>query len=99
MKKVIFVVFLIGFCIGQEDKKTKQSYKNDVFFNLEHELLQVGHINEFVLDEGHPFKKQSALGYTIIQQGKLKEFVLDRGYPFRIKPDQSLSNFKIISEY
>ena len=99
MKKVIFVVFLIGFCIGQKDKKIKQSYKNDVLFNSEQELLQVGHINEFVLDEGHPFKKQSPLGYTIIQQGKLKEFVLDRGYPFRIKPDQSLGNFKIISEY
>ena len=56
-------------------------------------------IDDFILDLGHPFKKQSQFGYAIIQQGKLNEFVLDQGYPTKIKPSSTKSNFKIIGEY
>ena len=99
MKKVIFAVVLIMFCTGRDALKAKPLYENGKSFNSKQELVQVGHINEFVLDQGHPFKKPSAFGYAVIQQGKLKEFILDHGYPSKIRTSQTLSKFKIIREY
>ena len=99
MKKVLFLVIIVEFCFGKDDLKNRLSDKNDIFLNSKQEFVQVGHINEFVLDHGHPFKKPSAFGYAVIQQGKLKDFILDRGYPSKIKPGQTVSNFKIIGEY
>ena len=99
MKKVLFVVFLIGSCFGQESLKTQLSYKNDVSFDSKRESVQVGYINEFVLDQGYPFKKPSVFGKATSELGKLKEFVLYRGYPSKIKLDQTISNFKIIGEF
>ena len=85
--------------MGHEAQKGINLYKYKIFYNAIQELVQIGNIKEFVLDQGHPFKKPSAFGYTIIQQGKLKEFILDQGYPSKIKPNQTISNFKIIGEY
>ena len=99
MKKVIFTVILIMFCTGRDALKAKALYEYGKPVNSKQELVQVGHINEFVLDQGHPFKKPSTFGYAIVQQGKLKDFILDHGYPSKIKPSQTLSNFKIIVEY
>ena len=67
--------------------------------NLSVVTIQIGHIDEFILDLGYPSKKQSPFGYSIIQQGKLNEFVLDQGFPSKIKPGTKMSNFKIIGEY
>ena len=99
MRKVLFIVILSGFCLGQNALETKRSHNNDNYFYSKQELVQVGHINEFVLDQGHPFKRPSAFGYAIIQKGKLKEFVLDSGYPSKVKLGHKLSNFIIIGEY
>ena len=99
MKKVLFLFILTRICIGNEALEANYQYKNGISFNSKQEFVQVGHINDFVLDQGHPFKKPSAFGYAVIQQGKLKDFILDRGYPSKIKPGQTLSNFKIIGEY
>ena len=99
MKKVLFVAFLIGLCVGHETQKEINLYEYKILYSSKQELVQIGNIKEFVLDQGHPFKKPSAFGYTIIQQGKLKEFILDQGYPSKIKPNQTISNFKIIGEY
>ena len=99
MKKFLFVVILIDLCFGQDALKNRLSYKNGISMNSNQEFVQVGHINDFILDQGHPFKKPSAFGYAIFQQGKLKDFILDQGYPSKIKPGQSLSNFKIIGRY
>ena len=99
MKRVLSAVILIGFCVGQNAIKNINLYENSISFNSKKMLVQVGHINEFVLDQGHPFRKPSVFGFAIIQQGKLREFVLDQGYPSKIKPDQTISNFKIIGEY
>ena len=99
MRKVLLVVILMGFCIGRDALIANPQHKNSKSFNSKQELVQVGHINEFVLDQGHPFKKPSAFGYAVIQQGKLKEFILDHGYPSKIKASQTLSKFKIIREY
>ena len=99
MKKILLVVILLGFFTGRDALKANPLYENGKSFNSKQELVQVGHINEFVLDQGHPFKKPSTFGYAIVQQGKLKDFILDHGYPSKIKPSQTLSNFKIIVEY
>ena len=99
MKKVLFLFIIIEICFGRGDLKNRLLNKNGIFFNSKQEFVQIGHINEFVLDHGHPFKKPSAFGYAVIQQGKIKDFILDRGYPSKIKPGQTLSNFKIIGEY
>ena len=99
MKSVLFVAFLIGLCFGQEDLKSINLYKDDISNNSRQELVQFGNINNFVLDQGHPFKKLSAFGKAIIQLGKLDEFILDQGYPSKIKFGQTKSNFKIIVEY
>ena len=73
MKKLLFVTILMGFFIGLDVLKANPKYEKGKSFNSKQELVQVGHINEFVLDQGHPFKKPSAFGYVVIQQGKLKE--------------------------
>ena len=99
MKKVLLVVILVGFFICRDALKANPQHKNGKSFNSKQELVQVGHINEFFLDQGHPFKKPSTFGYAIIQKGKLKDFILDHGYPSKIKPSQALRNFKIIGEY
>ena len=99
MKKFLFVVILIDLCFGQDALKNRLPYKNGISTNSKQEFVQIGHINDFILDQGHPFKKPSAFGYAIIQQGKLKDFILDQGYPSKIKPGLSLSNFKIIGRY
>jgi len=99
VRKFLLAVILVWFCLGQKALKAKHSYKNDISFNSKQEFVQVGHINDFILDQGHPFKKPSSFEYAIIKQGKLKEFVLDRGYPSKIRPSQKMSNFKIIGEY
>ena len=99
MKKFLFVIIIIELCFGRHDLKTELRDINGISFNSKHEFVQVGYINEFVLDQGHPFKKPSAFGYAVIQQGKIKDFILDRGYPSKIKPGQTVSNFKIIGEY
>ena len=99
MKKVLLVIILMGFFIGLDALKANPKYEKGKSFNSKQELVQIGHIDEFILDLGHPFKKQPPLGYAIIQQGKLNEFVLDQGYPSKIKPGSTISNFKIIGEY
>ena len=99
MKKLLFVTILMGFFIGLDVLKANPKYEKGKSFNSKQELVQIGHINDFVLDQGHPFKKPSAFGYAIIQQGKLKEFILDHGYPSKIKASQTLSKFKIIGQY
>lgn len=99
MKKFLFVVILIGLCSGRDALKSRLPDNNGTSLNSKQEFVQVGHINDFILDQGHPFKKPSAFGYAIFQQGKLKDFILDQGYPSKIKPGQSLSNFKIIGRY
>ncbi len=99
MKKVSFVIILMGFFIGRDALKANPHYENVESSNSKQEFVQIGHINEFVLDQGYPFKKSSAFGYAIIQKGKLKEFILDHGYPSKIKASQTLSKFKIIGEY
>tara|TARA_B100002019_G_scaffold225087_1_gene198087 strand:- start:254 stop:553 length:300 start_codon:yes stop_codon:yes gene_type:complete len=99
VKKVLFIGSIIGLCMGQESQKVITLHKDKTSYNSKQELVQIGPINEFVLDQGHPFKTPSAFGYAIIQQGKLKEFILDQGYPSKIKPNETISNFKIIGEY
>ena len=99
MKKVIFAAILIIFFIDRVALKANTLYENGKSFSSKQELVQVGHINEFVLDQGHPFKKPSTFGYAIVQQGKLKDFILDHGYPSKKKPGQTLTSFKIIGEY
>ena len=99
MKKILLVVVLLGFFIGRDALKANPLYENGKSFNSKQELVQVGHINEFVLDQGHPYKKPSVFGHATIQQGKLKDFILDHGYPSKKKPGQTLTSFKIIGEY
>jgi hypothetical protein len=99
VKKFLFAIIIIELCFGRHDLKTELLDKNGISFNSKQEFVQVGHINEFVLDQGHPFKKPSAFVYAVIQQGKLKDFILDHGYPSKIKASQTLSKFKIIREY
>ena len=89
----------MGFCIGRVTLIANPQHKNGKSFNSKQDFFQVGHINEFVLDQGHPYKKPSTFGYAIVQQGKLKDFILNHGYPSKIKPSQTLSNFKIIGKY
>ena len=102
MKKNFLYILFFSFCLAKdasviEDKRYTDN--NSPVSNLSVETIQIGHIDDFILDLGHPFKKQSQFGYAIIQQGKLNEFVLDQGYPSKIKPSSTISNFKIIGEY
>ena len=99
MRKVLLVVILMGFCIGRDALIANPQHKNGKSFNSKQDFFQVGHINEFVLDQGHPYKKPSVFGHATIQKGKLKDFILDHGYPSKKKPGQTLTSFKIIGEY
>ena len=85
--------------MGQESQKVINFHKDETSYYSKQDLVQIGRINDFVLDQGHPFKKPSAFGYAIIQKGKLSEFILDQGYPSKMKPKQTVSNFKIIGKY
>ena len=102
MKKNFLYILFFTFCLAKdarviEDERYVEN--NSPVFSLTIETIEIGHIDDFILDLGHPFKKQSQFGYAIIQQGKLNEFVLDQGYPSKIKPSSTISNFKIIGEY
>ena len=102
MKKNFLYILFFTFCLAKdasviENKRYVENYS--LGSNLSRETIQIGHIDEFILNLGHPFKKQSAFGYATIQQGKLDEFILDQGYPSKIKPGSTTSNFKIIGEY
>ena len=99
MRKVLLVVIIIGFFIVRDTLKANPMHENGKSFNSKQDFFQVGHINEFVLDQGHPYKKPSVFGHANIQQGKLKDFILDHGYPSKKKPGQILTSFKIIGEY
>ena len=90
MKKYLFIVLLLGFCLAQ---------KKAVATKSKEAIVQIGAIDEFVLSQGYPFKKQSVYGKIIIQQGRLDEFVLNQGYPFKRKSDPIGSNFKIIVNF
>ena len=90
MKKYLFIVLLLGFCLAQKKEVATESKKA---------IIQIGAIDEFVLNQGYPFKKQSVYGKIIIQQGRLDEFVLNQGYPFKKKSDSIGSNFKIIIDH
>ena len=102
MKKNFLYILFFTFCLAKdarviEDERYVEN--NSPVFSLTIETIEIGHIDDFILDLGRPFKKQSQFGYAIIQQGKLNEFVLDLGYPSKIKPSSTISNFKIIGEY
>ena len=84
------IILLIGVCLAQ--KKAVATKSKEV-------IIQIGAIDEFVLSQGYPFKKQSVYGKIIIQQGRLDEFVLNQGYPFKRKSDSVGSHFKIIVNY
>ena len=104
MKKPLLSFLIIGFsfCLAKDasvKENKRYAENNSQVSNFSKITIQIGHIDEFILDLGHPFKKQSPFGYAIIQQGKLNEFVLDQGYPSKIKPGLTTSNFKIIGEY
>ena len=90
MKKYLFIVLLLGFCLAQ--KKAVSTISKEA-------IVQIGAIDEFVLNQGYPFKKESVYGKIIIQQGRLDEFVLNQGYPFKKKSGSIGSNFKIIIDY
>ena len=99
VKNFSFIIFLIGFCFANESLVSNYNYKKALIQRSKEVFVQIGHIDDFVLDHGHPFKKKSVFGYTIIQHGKLKEFILDSGYPSKINPGQIISNFKIIGQF
>ncbi|MEL0337708.1 MAG: hypothetical protein VXA50_05060 [bacterium] len=102
MKKNFLYILFFSFCLAKDASVIENKRyigNNSPVSNLSVVTIQIGHIYDFILDLGHPFKKQSQFGYAIIQQGKLNEFVLDQGYPSKIKPSSTISNFKIIGEY
>ena len=102
MKKYLFIVLLVGVGLAQKTAVTakgKESDENLFNYNSKEGAIQIGGIDEFVLDQGYPFKKQSGFGKIIIQQGRLDEFVLNQGYPFKRQSDSMGSNFKIIGNY
>jgi len=102
MKKYLFMVLLLGFSLAQKTTVTaehKNLNGNSSNYDQKGEFIQIGNIDEFILNQGHPFKKQSVYGKIIIQQGRLGEFILNQGYPFKKKSDSIGSNFKIIVNY
>ena len=102
MKKNFLYILFFSFCLAKDAsviENKRYAENNSPVSKLSRAAIQIGHIDEFILDLGHPFKKQSQFGYAIIQQGKLDEFILDQGYPSKIKPGSTTSNFKIIGEY
>ena len=90
MKKYLFIVLLLRSCLAQKNLVTAESKEL---------VVEIGAIDEFVLNQGHPFKKQSVYRKIIRQQGRLDEFVLNQWYPFKKKSDSIGSNFKIIVNY
>ena len=90
MRKYLYIILLISVCLGQ---------KKAVATKSKEAIVQIGAIDEFVLNQGYPFKKESVYGKIIIQQGRLDEFVLNQGYPFKKKSGSIGSNFKIIIDY
>ena len=102
MKKYLFIILLLGFCSAQKSAVSaeyKDLEENLINSESKEAIIQIGAIDEFVLDQGYPFKKQSVYGKIIIQQGRLDEFILNQGYPFKRKSDSIGSNFKIIVNY
>ena len=85
--------------IPDPDSNHKDSDENLINSESKEAIIQIGAIDEFVLNQGYPFKKQSVYGKIIIQQGRLDEFVLNQGYPFKRKSDSIGSNFKIIVNF
>ena len=90
MRKYLCIILLTGVCLGQ--KKAVATKSKEV-------IILIGAIDESILSQGYPFKKQSVYGKIIIQQGRLDEFVLNQGYPFKRKSDSVGSHFKIIVNY
>ena len=102
MKKYLFLVLILGFCLAQKTAvatEHKDLNGNSSNYDQKGVMIQIGAIDEFVLSQGYPFKKQSVYGKIIIQQGRLDEFVLNQGYPFKRKSDSIGSNFKIIVNF
>ena len=50
MKKYLFIVLLLGSCLAQKTLVTAESKEL---------VIQIGAIDEFVLNQGYPFKKKS----------------------------------------
>ena len=50
MKKYLFIVLLLGFCLAQ---------KKAVATKSKEAIVQIGAIDEFVLNQGYPFKRKS----------------------------------------
>ena len=74
MKKYLFIVLLVGVGLAQKTAVTakgKDSDENLFNYNAKEGAIQIGRIDEFVLDQGYPFKKESVFGEIIIQQGRL----------------------------
>ena len=102
MRKYLLIVLLVELGFGQikvAASKDKYLDKSLINHGFEKQIIQIGGIGEFILDQGYPFKKQSVFGKMIIEQGRLDEFVLNQGYPFKRKSNLMGSNFKIIRNY
>ena len=50
MKKYLFIVLLLGSCLAQKTLVTAESKEL---------VIQIGAIDEFVLNQGYPFKRKS----------------------------------------
>ena len=50
MKKYLFILLLLGFCLAQ--KKAVSTISKEA-------IVQIGAIDEFVLNQGYPFKRKS----------------------------------------
>ena len=62
MKKYLFIVLLVGVGLAQKTAVTakgKDSDENLFNYNSKEESIQIGGIDEFVLDQRYPVKKQS----------------------------------------
>ena len=102
MKKYLFIVVSLGYCLAQKTAvadEHKDLNVNSSNYDQKELVIQIGAIDEFILNQGHPFKKQSVYGKIIIQLGRLDEFVLNQGYPFKKKSGSIGSNFKIIIDH
>ena len=101
MKKVAYVLILLQFHFAQNksniNDESLDSYKPHV--HLEKYLVQVGHLNDFILDHGFPFKKELTQELISYQEGKLENFVLNQGYPYKKKLNTDITNFNIIGIY
>lgn len=101
MKKVAYVLILLQFYFAQNKSNMKDeslgSYKPHVYSKKD--LVQVGHLNDFIVDHGFPFKKELTQELISYQEGKLENFVLNQGYPYKKKLNTDITNFKIIGIY